>query len=251
MAAKLAIVTGTSRGIGTAVARQLVAAGWTVIGVARGASVVTDDNYHHVTVDLGDTAAMRDCLTSSLVPWIARDTWSRLGLVNNAASPDLLGVGERADPVEALRVYAVNTVAPVWLMSLVARERIGEIPLRIVNLSSGAGVHAIPGVAVYGGTKAALRQSSAILAAEWSSTVPHAPARRDIAVRIYAPGVVETSMQVLARGLDRETLPWGDTYHEYVRRGYVLDPSVPAAEIVSFLETSEAPAFSEAAYRYG
>ena len=172
--------------------------------------------------------------------------WSRLGLVNNAASPDLLGVGERTD-VEALqRVLAINTIVPVWLMGFVARNRSGEIPLRIVNVSSAASRQATPGLRAYGGSKAALRMAGMVLAAEWESTVPHAPQRPNIAVQSYEPGVVETDMQRLARSLAPETFPWGQLFHDFVRRGIVVTPAEPAAEIVSFLESDEQLGFSEA-----
>src|SRR4029078_13018950 len=104
-------------GIGAEVARQLLALDWTVIGVARGAAVISSSRYRHISVDLGDTGAMRESLTRELVPAIARESWSRLGWVNNAAATGLLGVGERTDPAATLRVYAVNVVAPIWLMS--------------------------------------------------------------------------------------------------------------------------------------
>ena len=53
----LAIVTGTSTGIGEAVARQLLGRGWDVIGIARRASPVSHAAHRHVAFDLGLLAA--------------------------------------------------------------------------------------------------------------------------------------------------------------------------------------------------
>src|SRR5690349_8894328 len=113
---KLAIVTGTSAGIGAEVATQLLAAGWSVIGVARRTTQHQGQRYSHLAADLSDAASASRRIEEQVSPILRDRKWSRIGLVNNAASPDLLGVGERTD-VEALqRVLAINTVVPIWLM---------------------------------------------------------------------------------------------------------------------------------------
>jgi NAD(P)-dependent dehydrogenase (short-subunit alcohol dehydrogenase family) len=243
---KLAIVTGTTAGIGAEVATQLLAAGWSVIGVARRKTQHDSPRYSHLAADLSDAVAASRRIEEQLAPILRDRKWSRLGLVNNAASPDLLGVGERTD-VEALqRVFTVNAVVPVWLMGFVARHRAGDIPLRIVNVSSSAARDAAPGLLAYGSSKAALRMAGMVLASEWESTAAHAPHRRNIAVQSYEPGVVETDMQKLARSLAPETFPWGGLFHDFVRRGIVVTPAEPAAEIVAFLEDDKLLGFSEA-----
>ena len=243
---KLAIVTGTSAGIGAEVATQLLDAGWSVIGVARRKTQHDSPRYSHLAADLTDIVAASRRIDEQVAPILRDRKWSRIGLVNNAASPDLLGVGERTDVEAFHRVLAINTVVPVWLMGFVARNRAEDIPLRIVNVSSGAARQAVPGLLAYGSSKAALRMAGMVLAAEWESTVAHAPQRTNVAVRSYEPGVVETDMQKLARSLAPETFPWGALFHDFVRRGIVVEASEPAAEIVAFLERDDDLGFSEA-----
>jgi len=243
---KLAIVTGTTAGIGAEVATQLLAAGWSVIGVARRTTQHDSQRYSHLAADLTDVVSASRRIEEQVSPMLRDRKWSRIGLVNNAASPDLLGVGERTD-VEALhRVFAINTVVPVWLMGFVARNRAADVPLRIVNVSSGAARQATPGLLAYGSSKAALRMAGMVLAAEWESALPHAPQRQNLAIQSYEPGVVETDMQKLARSLPPETFPWGGLFHDFVRRGIVVTPAEPAAEIVAFLEGDDQLGFSEA-----
>ena len=69
--------------------------------------------------------------------------------------------------------------------------------------------------------------------AEWESTAPHAPHRANIAIRSYEPGVVDTDMQRRARSLSAKELPWGGMFHDFVRRGSIVDATKPAAEIVN------------------
>ena len=244
---KLAVVTGTSGGIGAAVALQLVSRGWQVVGIAR-RTAQFGVAYTHIATDLADVPSATRAIESIAQP-LLYERWSRIGLVNNAASPDLLGIGESVDAAALARVYAVNTVMPVWLMGFMARNRRGDGPLRIVNVSSAASARPTPGLVAYGGSKAALRMSAMTLVTEWQSTVPHAPRRPRIAVRSYEPGVVDTDMQRLARSLTPDTLPWNGMFHDFVRRGIVVDAKAPAGEIVAFLESDDDVGFSEARLR--
>jgi NAD(P)-dependent dehydrogenase (short-subunit alcohol dehydrogenase family) len=240
---KLAVITGTSAGIGAAVVRQLVARAWRVVGISRRRADF-GDAYTHVATDLADIAAATAEIDSVVRPLVDAD-WSRAALVNNAASPDLIGIGEGVDASALARVYTVNTVMPVWLMGFMARNRRGDAPLRIVNVSSGAGRHATPGLLGYGSSKAALRMAAMTLTAEWESTAPYAPRRTKIAVRSYEPGVVDTDMQSLARSLSPEVNPWGGMFSDFLRRGIVVDAEMPAKEIVEFLESDGDLGFSE------
>ena len=47
----LAVVTGTTSGIGEAVARQLLERGWRVVGIARREATLRHERYGHVAVD--------------------------------------------------------------------------------------------------------------------------------------------------------------------------------------------------------
>lgn len=242
---KLAVVTGTSAGIGAAVVRQLIRRQWRVIGVARR---VADfgEAYTHISADLADTPNAPTAIESAIAPMVNDGRYSRIGLVNNAASPDLLARGESIDPTALERVYAINTVMPVWLMGYMARHRHGEVPLRIVNVSSGAARGATPGLLAYGSSKAALRLAGMTMVAEWESTAPYAPRRGKIAVRSYEPGVVDTDMQTLARSIPSETFPWGGMFRDFLARGLMVDPDRPATEIAAFLESDADVGFSEA-----
>jgi hypothetical protein len=241
----LALVTGTSSGIGESVARQLVDRGWAVIGLARSAASLSDPRYTHLSVDLSDTATLTALADAEIAPRIRACSWRRLGLVNNAASSDLLGPAERLEPGALARLYAVNVVAPVWLMSVFSRVAPSEAALRIVNVSSGAATRAFPGLAAYGSSKAALRMAGMVLASEWATAAPHAPVRHDAGVLSYEPGAVDTGMQAFARTLPETVMPWGSMFQDFVFRGRLVPPALPAAEIVGFLEAPSVESFSE------
>ncbi len=165
---RTALITGASRGLGLALARQLAQRGWSLIIDARGAEALKTVHkelaqHTHVTAIAGDVAdpAHRRALAVA-----ARAVGGLDAVVNNASilgpspQPQLLDY-----PLEALeQVYRINVIAPLALLQAVRAEL--KPNARIINITSDAGVEAYPGWGGYGSSKAALEQLSAILAAE-------------------------------------------------------------------------------------
>jgi NAD(P)-dependent dehydrogenase (short-subunit alcohol dehydrogenase family) len=240
----LAIVTGTSTGIGEAVARQLLERGWEVIGVARRPAPLTQANYRHVAFDLAMAAEDPGQLEAAITTHIAGRSSHRVGLVNNAAAPEGLMPLANLDPRQVARVYAVNVVAPLWLMGFVVRTLPPDAALRIVNVSSGAATNGFPGLAAYGSSKAALRLAGMSLAQEWDTATP-SKVLRDAAILSYEPGVVDTDMQRYARSRSPEEFPWVQMFLDFARRGIAVPPERPARDIVEFLESNHQPRFAE------
>jgi NAD(P)-dependent dehydrogenase (short-subunit alcohol dehydrogenase family) len=157
------IVTGASRGLGLALARELDARGWHLVVDARGERELLDATHglSRVTAVAGDLAdpEHRATLIGAAGP--------QLDLVVNNAS--LLGPSPQpplADyPLEVLRsVYEVNVLAPLALVQL-ALPRLAP-GSAIVNVTSDAGVEPYEGWGGYGSSKAALEHWGAILAVE-------------------------------------------------------------------------------------
>jgi NAD(P)-dependent dehydrogenase (short-subunit alcohol dehydrogenase family) len=170
----VALITGASRGLGLALARALAERGWRLIVDARGAEALE--------------AARRELAEKALVvaiPGDIRDPGHRralaeaarsLGgldlLINNAS---LLGPSPLPSlldfPLDALEeVFRANVFAPLGLFqevreSLQMRTLEGR-EVRIINVTSDAGVEAYEGWGGYGASKAALEQISHVLAAE-------------------------------------------------------------------------------------
>ena len=241
---RVAIVTGTSAGLGEAVAQQLLEHRWSVIGVARRPSTIAHERYHHIGCDLATVASDPASLESRLGEHLHGVGTHRFGLVNNAAAPEGLMPIAKLDPRAVARAYAVNVVAPVWLMGYAIRVA-SSATLRIVNVSSGAATSAFAGLATYGGSKAALRLSGMSLAREWDAPTSSAPASHDAAILSYEPGVVETDMQRYARSRSPEEFPWVGMFLDFAERGVGVTPDRPAREIVHFLESDHQPVFAE------
>lgn len=241
----LGVVTGTTRGIGAAVAASLLDRGWHVAGIARHHASIDHRHYRHLMIDLEDSAALADRIERELGAVVSDPQWRRLALVNNAASSGVLGPVETIDPAAALQVSAVNWVAPMWLMGFMIRHSHAHAALRIVNVSSGAAVRAFPGLSDYCGSKAALRMTGMVVAAELDSALRRTPAPHDVALLSYEPGVVDTEMQATARSRPLSDYPWGGLFRDFAAQGELVPPAAPAAEIVEFLESDGHPRFTE------
>jgi benzil reductase ((S)-benzoin forming) len=239
---RLAIVTGTSSGIGEALARTLLDRKWRVVGISRRAAAIDSPHYEHVALDLGDVDRLTASLTSALGSAVADASLTRLALVNNAADVALHGQVDQLDPDAMMRAYAVNTVAPVVLMGWILRHSAANVPLRIVNVSTGAAVQPLPGLGAYSATKAALRLVGMILAAEIDAG---RDARRDVTVLSYDPGVVETAMQEAVRGTPAEKLPVVGMFHQLAAHRMLRTPDVPANAIADYVDADGHPRFVE------
>jgi benzil reductase ((S)-benzoin forming) len=236
--ARLALVTGTSSGIGAAVARELLRREWQVVGIARRTPAIEDERYRHLALDLADVPAATAAIERDFGARLGERAWERVGLVNNAAAAPA-GRAQNLQADELLRSYALNAVIPLWLMGFLVRRRPAQSEVRVVNVSSGAAQRAFPGLAAYCSGKAALRMAGMAVAAEIEG---------GLSILSYEPGVVDTEMQLAARSRPLEDFPWGETFRRFHEEGRLVPPELPAADIVEFLGSSFTDHFKEGRY---
>lgn len=182
---KTALVTGATRGIGKAIAAQLVEDGFYVIGTATseaGAQAITDafeDKGRGVEMRLDSTESIEKALedvTAGDAPTV---------LVNNAGiTRDNLML--RMSDEEWQEVVDTNLNGTFKVTRRLLRGMVKARWGRIVNIGSVVGRMGNPGQANYVATKAALEGFSRSLALEIAS--------RNITVNCIAPGFIETDM---------------------------------------------------------
>ena len=187
---KIALVTGGSRGIGSAVCQTLAAAGAHVVvnyrsGEAEAAAVVS-----RIEAEGGKAEAVGfDVADPEAATTAIRDLAKRLGglhiLVNNAgiAMDQLL---LRVKPEEVERTFSVNVAGAIYCAKAAIRPMMKAKTGRIVNLSSVVAEAGNPGQVVYSASKAALLGLTKTLAREYAS--------RGVTVNAVAPGFIETDM---------------------------------------------------------
>jgi len=193
---KVAIVTGSSSGIGAACAQQLAKRGWAVVvnyskSAADAEKVAAQcGNAIAVQADVGEDADCRKLAKAAL------DKWGRLdALVNNAGTTkfvkhsDLEGLSAE----DFLRIYRLNVVAP-FQMTRACAPALKDSHGAVVNISSVASHLGTGSSVAYGASKAALNAMSFSLA---RSLAP------EVRVNVVAPGYVDTPWQHAMLGTER------------------------------------------------
>lgn len=191
---KNAIITGSARGLGNAIAKAFVNEGANVWLCARKetaefSALVNELNsvrsslggwVKPVCFDLADAAARKEAMKGILKEKQPVDI-----LVNNAgvAFSGTLSM----TPIDSLKdVFEVNYFAPVELMQLVSRQMIRQKSGVIINMASVGGVEAQPGYLAYGSSKASLIWATRSIGKEL--------AQYGIRVNAIAPGLIKTDM---------------------------------------------------------
>lgn len=193
---KTIVITGATRGLGLATARQAIIEGYKVIAVGRSLSDELDAEIKKNTnllffesFDFNEVEKIH-----AFAKHLAK-TYGRLwGLVNNAAlgTDGVLATLHEKDVAELVRV---NVEAPILLTKYLLRPMLINRCGRIVNISSIIATTGFSGLSVYGATKAAL--------AGFTRSLSREVGKAGITVNTVAPGYMETSM---TSGLQGEKL---------------------------------------------
>lgn len=180
------LVTGASRGIGQAIASEMVSAGYRVLGTATseaGRQQVSDQlgaNGRGYTLRLGDDQSVSQCLSA-----LKADNETPLVLINNAGiTKDNLMMRMKLE--EWHDVLATNLTGVFQLSQGLLRGMMKAKFGRIINISSVVGSMGNPGQSNYAASKAGVEGLTRSLAAEVAS--------RNITVNAVAPGFIATDM---------------------------------------------------------
>ena len=202
LSGKLAIVTGASRGIGRALAKELTNCGCSLLLTALERDELNSlanelrtcpVSFAAMAADLSEPASRQ-----TLIRWILERKEVPDILVNNAGMGGNFGRFEDQNLSNIERTVALNISAFVHLTHELIPV-LGRRPsAKIVNVSSGISRLPYPGLAVYGATKAFVSSFSESLSCELAGT--------SIDVLCFHPGFTMTSF-ISASGMDLGKIP--------------------------------------------
>ena len=224
---KVAIVTGSSRGIGAAIAERLAHDGFAVVvnysGNAAPAHALVDKITQQggsavaVQADVSDSAAVRQLFKTTL------DTFGGVDvLVNNAGIMALAPLGD-TDDATFDRLLAINVKGTFnTLREATKHLRDGG---RIINFSSSVTALLQPTYSIYAATKAAVEAMTSVLAKELRG--------RNITINAVAPG--PTATDLFLNGKPQEVIDRLAKLAPLERLGEPAD----IAAVVSFLSSPD------------
>lgn len=187
---KVAIITGSTRGIGRAIAHALAAAGARVVISSRNQSscdeVAADINDRHgegralaVAANISDRSALERLVNAT------REHFGRIDvLVCNAATNPYYGPMAGISDEQFRKIFENNVLSNHWLVTMVAPEMIARHDGAVIIVSSIGGMVGSDTIGAYNISKAADFQLVRNLAVEFG---PH-----NVRVNAIAPGVTRT-----------------------------------------------------------
>ncbi|HMN20620.1 MAG TPA: SDR family NAD(P)-dependent oxidoreductase [Ottowia sp.] len=236
----LTVLTGASRGMGRAMAEQLLAAGHVVLTLARHESpALAEQAAGHGTpltqwtVDLADGASIDGRLREWLDAFPA-DHFASATLINNAGViPPIVPLRDSQAP-DLQQALRVGLEAPLLLTAAfldATRDWTGR--RRVLNISSGLGRRPMASQSAYCAAKAGMDLFTRCLALD--------EAREANGARVcsLAPGVIDTDMQVQLRGADATAFPDRASFEQLKQGGVLSSPQDAARRILAYLERSD------------
>lgn len=216
--AKLALVTGGSRGIGRAIAAAFVERGVRVVLTGR-----SEDRAHKTAEELGSGAQglAMDVSDREAVARVIKsvlDEHERIDILVNNAGITRDNLLMRMKPEEWDAVMATNVNALYYCSQAVLRPMIRQRSGRVINMSSVVGLMGNAGQVNYAASKAAILGFTKALAREVAS--------RNVTVNAIAPGYIETDMtRELSQGAT-------EALHEAIPMKRIGQPSDVAAAVL-------------------
>ena len=236
----LTILTGASRGMGLAMARQLLKNGHTVLCISRSANAdlaaeaqaagAMLEQWQH-DLSRGEQAAHQ------LQAWLAArgpQAFASATLINNAGMIPRIAPLSDSDAADLATALRVGLEAPMQLTAAFLNATDAwTVPRKVLNISSGLGRRAMASQAAYCAAKAGMDHFTRCVALD-EAIKPHGAK-----VCSLAPGVIDTDMQVQLRGADPAAFPDRQNFANLKDGGQLTSPADAAARVLAWLERAD------------
>ena len=219
---KLAIVTGSSRGLGLAIVQRLLLERFQVLGLSRTAPNNLGAGYSHLLIDLNAIVLMKDLLGKCL----ERNDLSNLDeiiLIHNASVFGPVGLLPSLHDDDIQNSLNLNLVSGAVLSQLLISHSVKmKVPLKILFISSPAAMIGIPGATIYCIAKAGLES----LVKGIHSEIPYY--QNSVKCVSFMSGRIDTEMQTEMRSYSKDRFPMVERYQGFHEKGELQKPGFVA-----------------------
>lgn len=234
---KAYIITGTSRGIGEALAEQLLFPENSVYCISRSLNVRLEQlaakreaKLNYYTYDLNELTGI-NCLMKELLSSIKLETdLEAVYLINNAGMLSPVMPIEQCDTELIIQNVTINLLAPMILTSrFIEMTRELAVDKRVLNVSSGSAKFLLPAQSCYSTAKAGVDSFSKSIHLE-QQHVPHS-----VKIASVYPGMIDTHMQAEIRSTSKENFPYVDQFIKLEQDGMLQTAEYTAAKLLELL----------------
>ncbi|MCP4583743.1 MAG: SDR family NAD(P)-dependent oxidoreductase [candidate division Zixibacteria bacterium] len=220
------IITGASKGLGDAIARQAESKGKRVYSLSRSES----QNGIFKKCDLSDPQNAENVI-NVIFDEVNPSEFQMIVLINNVGTLHPIKTADNIDFEEITANLNSNLLSAIVLCScFIKRLRGFQGVKKIVNITSGAARKAYHGWSLYCASKAGLEQFSRCLAIEQSR------ADNPVSIVNVDPVLIDTDMQALIRNSNEKDFPDLSRFIEYKNQGKLADPETIASRILTGTE---------------
>lgn len=216
-------ITGTSSGIGFALAKLLLQdKNNIVIGISRRCNI-EHKQYHHIKHDLSVPI-------SEEIFEPVDDSFTKIVIINNAGVVGPVTFVGKQSTEDIAQNFNVNLVAPSLLCNhfIHAYKKHSSLKI-IINVSSGAGKHAIESWSTYCASKSGLDMFSMVMQQE----------HPEFKVFSIAPGIVDTEMQEAIRQANKEDFPHLERFKSYKQNNELTSAVEVAKKFLHVIQNPE------------
>lgn len=236
MTQHLYILTGASRGMGLAMARQLLKSGNTLLCMSRSTNDTLDLQAQQADSNLlqwSQDLSLGARSSARLEQWLREQhgrSFTSATLINNAGVIPRIGPLSEADADDLSHALRVGLETPMQLTSAFLRATASWPGQRkVLNISSGLGRRAMASQAGYCAAKAGMDHFTRCLALEEALKTNGAK------VCSLAPGVIDTAMQEQLRAADSEIFPDQSSFLNLKSSGALASPEQAASRVLAVL----------------
>lgn len=233
----LFILTGASRGMGLAMAEQLLQPGHVLICISRGVAPALQASAEAAgvsllqwSVDLTDGVAA----SARLAEWLKAQnpaSFASASLINNAGVIPAIVPLRDAEVAELGSALRVGLEAPMQLTAtFLGATRGWHGQRKVLNISSGLGRRPMASQAAYCAAKAGMDLFTRCVALE------EAQESNGARVCALAPGVIDTDMQRHLRGADEAAFPDRGNFQSLKTNGQLSSPEDAARRVLTWLQ---------------
>jgi benzil reductase ((S)-benzoin forming) len=242
MSKHLYIITGASRGMGLALAEQLIVSGNQLLCISRQANaslqVKADKSNVSLTqmqLDLSNSmSAARELRMWLALPANSAGSFASATLINNAGVIANIGPLSDADPIDLSNALRVGLEAPMQLTAVFLKcTETWAMPKKVLNISSGLGRRAIASQAAYCAAKAGMDHYTRSVALDEAIKTNGAK------VCSLAPGVIDTDMQIQLRSATDQNFPDKAGFVAMKEKGQLSSPEQAAAKLIAYLNRAD------------